>query len=255
MQEWKMRRFERRALLQASEVTAVTTGDVETMRSWGVENVTPIYNGVDLKSYTPAPGAEQEGEILALATLDWYPNVDALDYFTKAIFPLVRVRRPRVKLRIVGRKPSESLKRRFSSIPAVDFIGEVEDIGPYLAQAAVLVVPLRIGGGSRIKILEALAAGKAVVSTSIGAEGLEVRSGKHLLIADRPSEFARCVEELLASKDARARLGEEGRKLVNDRYGWDGIAARLESVWYQMSMKETRAETVCSTQQEVHAIP
>jgi glycosyltransferase involved in cell wall biosynthesis len=190
-----------------------------------------------------------------LATLDWYPNIDALEYFTKEIFPLIRGLRPQVRLRIVGRKPSESLKKQFSSIPAVDFVGEVENVGPYLAQAAVLVVPLRIGGGSRLKILEALAAGKAVVSTSIGAEGLEVRSGEHLLTADSPIEFARCVEELLASKDARARLGEEGRKLVNDRYGWDGIAAELESVWHHMSMNQTTAEPVCSAPQEVHAAP
>jgi polysaccharide biosynthesis protein PslH len=253
-QERKMRWFEARALLRASSVAAVTRGDVETMRDWGVENVTPVPNGVDLESSIPAPEAERDGEILAMASLDWYPNVDALHYFVREILPLLSVGGSEIRLRIVGRRPSESLKQQLSSNPAVDFTGEVGDVTPYLAQAAVFVVPLRIGGGSRIKILEALAAGKAVVSTSIGAEGLDVIHGKHLLIADSPSEFARCVDKLLASKELRRQLGEEGRKLVTDFYGWDGIAAQLEAAWLRTSLHHASAAPVCSTQKEVHAI-
>jgi len=254
-QEHKMRRFERRALMRCSRVTAVTQGDVETIRGWGVKKVKLIPNGADLESFIPVPDAERENVILAIASLDWYPNIDALQYFTREILPLISVRNPQARFRIVGRRPSGSVRTQFSSIPNVDFTGEVESVVSCLAQAAVFVVPLRVGGGSRIKILEALAAGKAIVSTSIGAEGLNVTDGKHLLIADSPSDFARCVQELLASKELRRKLGEEGRNLVTTFYGWDGIAAQMESAWIRTSLEQASAASACSTQQEVHAIP
>jgi glycosyltransferase involved in cell wall biosynthesis len=255
MQEWKMKRFERRALLQASAVTAVTALDVEELQGWGIEGITLIPNGVDLDAYSAAPDAERENEILALASLDWYPNVDALEYFIEDVFPLLRARRPEVKLRIVGRKPAESLKRRFSGIAGVEFVGEVENVSSHLSRSTVVVVPLRIGGGSRIKILEALAASKPVVSTSIGAEGLDVVSGQHLIVADSPTEFALRTEELLASEAARRELGYQGRKLVDEHYGWDGIASRLEAVWYQVSKNQTAAESISSADHQVHVTP
>jgi glycosyltransferase involved in cell wall biosynthesis len=233
-QEWKMRRFERRALLRASSVTAVTTHDCETLQAWGVQTVNLVPNGVDLDLYPPARENERDNEILFLGSLDWYPNVDALTYL-QDIFALVRARQPKARLRIVGRKPSKTLEKRFSGIPGVDFAGEVDDVRTDLDRAAVVVVPLRIGGGSRLKILEALAAGKAVVCTSIGAEGLDVVSGEHLIIADCPYEFAAGVVELLNSREARRRLGNQGRMLVNRWYGWDGIVSRLEGAWFDVS--------------------
>jgi polysaccharide biosynthesis protein PslH len=254
-QEVKMRRFERHALLDASRVTAVTADDVETLRSWGVKNLALIPNGVDLRSFAPAPEMERKDEILFLGSLDWHPNVDALLYFAKQTLPLLRARNPQVMLRIVGRKPAESLKRALSGVANIDFIGDVERVLPYLHRATVVVVPLRIGGGSRIKILEALAAGKAVVSTSIGAEGLDVTPGEHLFIADSPSDFAQCVNELLASKKLRDRIGEQGRKLVTDRYGWDGIAAELETVWFRTAAAQANAKPSYFVEQKAHAIP
>ena len=255
MQEQKMRRFERRALERASGVAAVTTADIDTMGNWGVNNIALIPNGVDLDSFGAALDREREREILFLASLDWHPNIDALQYFTKEILPLLRARRPQIRLRIVGRRPSEALKNQFSGIPDVYFTGEVEDVLSYFARAAVFVVPLRIGGGSRIKILEALAAGKAVVSTSIGAEGLNLISGKHLLIGDSPREFAQCVEQLLDSKNLRKQLGEQGRLLVNERYGWEGIAAELEKAWCRAATSRASAQAIYSRRQEVHATP
>ena len=238
-QEWKMRRFEKQALLLASAATVVTSLELATLRSWGVTNINLVPNGVDLESRSAAPGAEVEDELLFLASLDWYPNLDALGYFVKNILPAVRARRPSVKLRIVGRRPAQSVIEQFSCLPGIDFVGEVKEVHSYLGRATVIIVPLRIGGGSRIKILEALAAGKAVISTTIGAEGLDVISGEHLLIADSPAEFAGGVEELLASTRLRRLLGDNGRKLVTERYGWDQIANRLEKVWYEVSEHQT----------------
>jgi glycosyltransferase involved in cell wall biosynthesis len=115
-------------------------------------------------------------------------------------------------------------------------------------------VPLRIGGGSRIKILEALAAGKAVISTTIGAEGLDVVSGEHLLVADSPAAFAGGIEELLASTTLRRRLSNNGRKLVTDRYGWDQIANRLESIWYDVSEHQAAVRKVSFSPLEFEGI-
>jgi glycosyltransferase involved in cell wall biosynthesis len=243
-QEWKMRRFEKQALRRASAATAVTSLELSTLRSWGVNNVNLVPNGVDLESAGATPEAEREDELLFLASLDWYPNLDALGYFVKNILPAVRARRPGVKLRIVGRKPARSVIEQYSGLPGIDFVGEVEEVHSHVGRATVIIVPLRIGGGSRIKILEALGAGKAVISTTIGAEGLDVIAGEHLLIADSPEGFAGGVAELLASTRLRRHLGDNGRKLVNDRYGWDQIANRLEKVWYDVSGHQTTLRAV-----------
>jgi polysaccharide biosynthesis protein PslH len=245
MQEWKMRRFERRALLRASAVAAVTTPDVEMERSWGVASISLIPNGVDLELYSPGLQDEREDEILILGSLDWYANVDALNYFLDDIFPLIRAHRPQVRLQVVGRRPPEAVRARLSQVVGVDFVGEVEDTKSYFQRASVVVVPLRIGGGSRIKILEALACGKAVVSTAVGAEGLEVVDGEHLAIADSPQEFAARVAELLEAKDKRRCLGDQGRLLVQRRYGWDGIASKLECAWREASRTSQAVANDC----------
>jgi glycosyltransferase involved in cell wall biosynthesis len=234
-QQWKMRWFERRALRRAAGSTAVTEDDARTMREWRIPNVTVVPNGVDLDFYGQPSEPEGANEILALASLDWFPNVDSLRYFHAEIFPLIRKQQPAAMLRIVGRRPAESLRREFSGISGIDFIGEVENVRPYLDRAAVVVVPLRIGGGSRLKILEALAAGKAVVSTAVGAEGLNLAAGEDLVVADSPAAFARSVCELLGSREARVRLGGSGRRRVRENYGWDGIAQRQESAWRAVS--------------------
>jgi glycosyltransferase involved in cell wall biosynthesis len=231
LQKAKMLWFERRALRRATVVTAVTVADAETMCGWGVRAVTVVPNGVDLEMYLGINDQEDENQVLSVASLDWFPNADAIEYFANQIFPLIRKLLPKIVLCIVGRRPPDSLRTRLSAVPGIDFVGEVKDVRPYLDRAAVIVVPLRIGGGSRLKILEALAAGKAVVSTSIGAEGLYLKPGKEVLIADSPQDFARCVIDLLLDKAARRELGTNGRKLVTETYGWPGIAMRMETVW------------------------
>jgi glycosyltransferase involved in cell wall biosynthesis len=239
VQEWKMRRFERRCLVRSSAATAVTRRDAMVMRGWGVKSIKVVPNGVDLLACPATQDNESENEILLLASLDWYPNVDSVEYFLREIFPIVRQGRPDATLRIVGRRPSEALMKRCSRVPGVIFVGEVADVYPHLARAAAFVVPLRIGGGSRLKILEALAAGKAVVSTSIGVEGLELASGKHLIIADSPTEFALSVERILASTPERRLLGSQGRLHVEAHHSWSAIARRLEQCWHRVSQLNT----------------
>ena len=233
LQAIKMERFERRALRSAQVVTAVTTEDARVMRSWNVRSLRLVENGVDLEYFNPCAEIGNEPELLFLGSLDWFPNIDALDYLLEYIMPIVRSLQPSVRLRIVGRRPPEELAARVAKLGWAELICDVPDVRPYLAQASVVVVPLRIGGGSRIKILEALASGKALVSTSVGAEGLAVTDGENIRIADEPAEFAQRVLELLASPERRRGLGASGRALVEERYDWQEIAKSLESAWFQ----------------------
>jgi glycosyltransferase involved in cell wall biosynthesis len=207
------------------------------MRSWGVSEITLVSNGADLEAYQSlslslAPVTEPR-ELLFLASLDWFPNLDALSFFLREILPGILSIEPKAILRIVGRKPSRALRKLVTGNQHTELVGEVQDVRPYLARAEVVVVPLRIAGGSRLKILEALAAGKAVVSTSIGAEGLELTPGEHFEVADTPLQFAQRTAALLSDPAMRHRLGDNGRRLVTDRYGWDGIVPALEKAWFK----------------------
>ena len=254
VQARRMEAFEREVLRRADWVTLTTELDAEQVRAWGVQRTSVVENGVDVDQFVPLEGNCDRDEILFLAALDWYPNLDALDYLLKDIFPLVRQASPRARLRIVGRRPPAGLKERIARCPGVEHVGEVVDVRPFLTRAAVVVVPLRIGGGSRIKILEALAMGKAVVSTSIGAEGLAVTDGVHLSLADAPSDFAARTVALLKLSEERLRLGENGRRLVVERYSWDKMARALEWAWKQAcAMKDGGESQVSSKDAEAQA--
>jgi sugar transferase (PEP-CTERM/EpsH1 system associated) len=251
LQARKMAWFERRALLAATAATAVSDDDAQAMRQWGVQAVRVVPNGVDPEFYESVGQAQHENIVLCVASLDWFPNVDAVQYFIDEIFPLIRKRMPNCIFRIVGRRPPEFLKEKLSNTPDIDLVGEVSDVRPYLEQATVIAVPLRIGGGSRLKILEALAAGKAVVSTTVGAEGLQLDPGKHLLIADSPHDFAGRVSELLMSPETRRRLGEEGRNFVSKEYAWGTIATRLQTAWLDSVRRGAVSELIPAAVHEI----
>ena len=254
LQARKMRRFEIDALRYADAVTAVSEPDADTIRKWGVASVHIVPNGVDIESYESVSEVEQKDDLLSISSLDWFPNADALEYFATQIMPLVRKQHPSAVLRIVGRRPPDSLRNKLTILDGIDFVGEVPDVRPYLKRASVVVVPLRIGGGSRLKILEALAAGKAVVSTSVGAEGLDLVPSQEICIADGPAEFARTVVALLTSSNDRRRIGLAGRARVEKEYGWEQISQHLESVWLRTAKKQTAYE-VPSAHQESLRVP
>lgn len=231
MQAEKMARFERRCFQRAAQVAVVTAEEERTAANWGARATWLVANGVDTDSLVPHPEATEPNSLLFLGSLDWQPNRDALQYFLRDILPEIQSANPEVTLRVVGRQPATRLREQVKQIPGVEWVGEVADIRPYFERAGIVVVPLRIGGGSRIKILESLSMGKAVVTTAIGAEGLEVVSGEHCLIADAPREFAGQVTELLRHPERAAELGRNGRSLVVERYDWSRMARELGRAW------------------------
>ncbi|MBX5451418.1 glycosyltransferase [Thermogemmatispora sp.] len=191
-----------------------------------------VPNGVDLTFFAPTAEGKQEQagqRLLFTGSLDYYPNEQAVLSFARECWPLIRERSPTAEWWIVGRNPPRSV-RRLARLPGVRVTGTVPDVRPYLAEASVVVVPLSIGSGTRLKILEALAMKKAVVSTTLGAEGLAVVSGRHLVIADTPGDFANAVISLLEDAERRQALGEAGRRLVEQNYSWDHCQKQLAAL-------------------------
>lgn len=189
--------------------------------------VTP--NGVDSQAFAPDPARrETRGRVIFTGSMDYHPNEQAAHYFADAIWPRVRAAVPEATWYLVGANPPASFKR-LAAAPGVTVTGSVPETQPYLAEAAVAVAPLLVGGGTRLKILEAFAMGKAVVTTSLGCEGLDVVPGEHLLVADEPRAFAEAVVRLLGDDRERARLGAAGRALVERAYSWSESARAFAS--------------------------
>ena len=228
--EWrKMRRAEARVCARADLTVAVSEADAALLAAGAPgAAIHAVPTGVDASYFTPSGSGPEGPSLVFTGSMDWYPNEDAVLHFLEAILPRVRSQVPDASFSVVGRNPTARL-RAAAAAAGARVTGTVPDVRPYLAEAAVYVVPLRIGGGTRLKIFEALAAGKAVVSTTVGAEGLPLVPGRHLLRADDPADFARAVVSLLRDPGQRRALGTAGRRLVVERFGWPEVAKDLES--------------------------
>ena len=239
--QWrKVAKFEEIAVGWAEGVTAVSTIDAEILQAgFSRGKVSVIENGVDLDYFHGFKVAGNNPTIVFTASLDWRPNQDAIRFFHGEIFPLIRLRIPNIEVLYVGRDPPRDIIT-MGRQTGVTVTGTVDDIRPWVGRAQVYVVPIRIGGGSRLKILEAFAMGLPVVSTSVGAEGLEVIDGEHLLLADERDVFAETVCKLIEDEELRERLARAGRQLVEEKYGWDSLARRLSDYLELVSSKEAR---------------
>jgi sugar transferase (PEP-CTERM/EpsH1 system associated) len=226
-QQWrKMDRFERETCRRFDTVIAVSKEDCEQMRKeYAIDNVFEVPTGVDTDFFTPS-GREMidAHNVVFTGSMDWLPNEDAIRYYTDQILPLIRRLLPDVTITVVGRNPYPRLLELSQKDPAIIVTGRVEDVRPYVERAAAYVVPLRIGGGTRLKIYEAMAMEKAIVSTSIGAEGLPVTDGKELFIADTPEKFAAAVVNLLTNPSLAKDVGQRARQTVVEKFGWSGVA-------------------------------
>jgi sugar transferase (PEP-CTERM/EpsH1 system associated) len=244
VQATKVRRFEAHHYPRASVCTVVSGNDRRIIQRYGARTIL-VENGVDTRYFSPlaAQSAPGDSRLVFTASMDAFSNQDAAMYFMTAILPRIRSRRTEVEFVVVGKSPPRRLVATGQRTGNVRFTGTVDDVRPFIHSAAVCVVPLRVGGGTRLKILEAMAMGKAVVTTGIGCDGLEVVPGKHLIVADTPSEFASCVLSLMADPQARATLGRTAREYVTGRYDWQPIAERFVGVWKREI--DTPAERSC----------
>ena len=241
-------RSQKRAFRRYEELISpkfsLTTCVSETDRNWLKKScpslrIDVIPNGVDLDLYQPSHDKIIPDTLIYTGSMDWFPNEDAVIYCVNEILPVIRLKCPNVRFLIVGQHPTENV-RQLSNLPNIEVTGRVEDVKPYIAQSAVYIVPLRIGGGTRLKILEALAMEKAVVSTSIGAEGLELINNKEVIIENEPVKFAARVVELLENPDRCRELGMIGRSRVQSDYGWEAIGEKLRSVYTSLLEKSKK---------------
>lgn len=228
--EWrKMRRFEAGACTRASLTVAVSAPDRALLAAVAPRaRVREIATGVDTTHFVPSGGTESAAGLVFTGSMDWLPNEDAILHFAHAILPLILREVPDASLTVVGRKPSAKLRAAIAGLP-IELTGGVDDIRPYVARAAVYVVPLRVGGGTRLKICEALAMGKAVVATTVGAEGLPLLPGEHFIHSDDPADFSRAVVSLLRDPGRRQALGAAGRRLMEARHTWPQVASEFEA--------------------------
>lgn len=235
--QWpKLRSFERSAMDKFDGCVVVSETDKQLLRKMGINNkLFVVPNGTDTEFFKPRTKAKIENSVLWIGHMDVHTNKDAVLYFWREIYPLLRKRYPQVQMIFVGTAPSQNIVDAAKKDNQIKVTGFVEDIRPYLDKSAVMVVPIRIGSGTRLKILDAMAMGKAIVSTSVGCEGLNVTHGKNILIADDPEEFTNRTIGLLKNPDMRMNLERNARELAKT-YDWDLIREKQEFV-YQEAIK------------------
>ena len=224
-----MEREEKRWCPRAAVNLAVSDADAEDFRRLVPSaRFEVIPNGVDVETFTPTTGVAQDG-IVFVGGMSWFPNADALEFFEADILPLVRARDPGVTVTWVGRAKPDVIATHAER--GVTLTGHVDDIRPYVARGACYVAPLRMGGGTRLKILDAWAMGKAVVSTTVGCEGLAAVDGQNILIRDEPAAFAAAVTMVLRDSGLRASLERNARTTAEQLYSWDVIGEKMRRVY------------------------
>ena len=230
-QQLAFQRYERVLSPKFDAVTCTSDIDAAVFQQHCAEDLIEIIpNGVDVGHYQPDFASEVPAHLIYIGSMDWYPNEDAVGFFADEVLPRIQERVPDVRFSIVGGNPSARVQK-LAERKGIVVTGRVPEIKPYFAEATVFVVPLRIGSGTRLKILEALAMGKAIVSTSVGAEGLDLKDGEEIFIADAPIAFADAVTRLLTDAPLRRRMGEKGRARVERDYDWQSIGEKLHTLY------------------------
>ncbi|HET9495112.1 MAG TPA: glycosyltransferase [Chloroflexia bacterium] len=248
----KLRREERAAWGQFDGITLTSDRDERLLRRYAPEARTAVIpNGVDTEYFRPGPGPAEPGSILFFGAINYYPNTEGLLFFLDEVFPRVKREHPGARLWIVGQQPPPAITERAAEDVIV--AGLVDDVRPYLERAAVVIAPLRIGGGTRLKIVEAMAMGKPVVATRIGAEGLDLAHGEDILLADTADVFAGQVSRVLGDEALARRLGEAARQSAVSRYSWRGAAERLERFYEQLPHPSASRRVPSSRRREANA--
>jgi len=234
--QWpRLKRFEAETLRRVHTVTCCSPEDAAALQALAPE-IKPIIipNGIDVDSYaSPSDGQSlitRHPSLMFTGKMDYRPNVDAVLWFAAEIWPRIRAQAPEARFIIVGQKPTRSVQK-LNQRNGITVIGAVPEIQPYLAKASVYVAPLRMGGGTRLKLLEAMAMHKPIVSTTLGAEGFAARSGQELILADEVETFAQATVDLLHNPELREKLSKAGQAFVRQHYDWRVIIPKLETLY------------------------
>jgi len=245
--QWRqMQAFESVICRRTDRVVAVSHEDSEMMRrDYRVTAIDNVPTGVDTSFFRPRHAEKCDPRNLVFTgSMDWLPNEDAIRYFTAEILPLVKQRFPEVTLTVVGRNPYPALQELSRRDPSIIVTGRVDDVRPYMERAAAYIVPLRIGGGTRLKIFEAMAMEKPLISTTVGAEGLPVRNESELLLADSPKDFAAAIERVLSDQEFSFHLGRRAARLVREQFGWNRVAQRFAEICEQTITRQPHTHSL-----------
>jgi sugar transferase (PEP-CTERM/EpsH1 system associated) len=230
--QWrKLQGYESHVCRRLDKTVVVSQADAEALQSLLPElECAVVPNGVDTSYFQPPADDESDTTLVFTGKMDFRPNVDAVLWFAQEVLPLVRKEIPGALLKVVGRNPHPRLQR-LRQTAGILLTGYVDDVRPYIGEAAVYVVPLRVGGGTRLKILEAMSMSKAIVTTSLGCEGIAAEPNRELLFADDPVSFASATVDLLRDRERRRALGQAARSLAESRHDWRSITSLLERVY------------------------
>jgi sugar transferase (PEP-CTERM/EpsH1 system associated) len=240
-----LERLERKTCGRYANNIMVSDDDARTLRGLCPQARTAVIaNGVDTEYFTPREGGT-EPTLIFTGSMRMFANNDAVRWFLEEIWPAVKARVPNARFIAIGRQPSGFALDYAARDPSVEVPGFVDDVRPWVARAAVYVVPMRVGGGTRLKVLDAMAQGKAIVSTRLGAEGIHMEDGVHYAAADQPRDFAAAITRLLGDAAVRARLGHAARERAESKYSWPALGRQLLEVYAQAARN---ARTVSSTQ-------
>lgn len=250
-QHLKMKAYERALCRRYQAVAAVSTNDADAIRDmFRVSDVYPVPTGVDVDFFSPLTEPPRAGrpqkparerhDLVFTGSMDWMPNEDAILHFAESILPRIAASVPEVKVTVVGRNPTPKLVELAAREPRITLTGRVDDVRPYVDRSCVYIVPIRVGGGTRIKIYEAMGMERAVVSTTIGAEGLPVKDGEEIVLADEPERFADEVIRLMKDDPAREKIEAAARKAVVERFGWDRATEALVTILERALLKHGR---------------
>lgn len=237
----KLKSYEGRACQRAQHVVAVSELDAQQLRDLGPgARVTSVPNGVDTEYFRTSQTPRKPTSLVFVGGFTWFPNLDAITYFCEDILPKLLKAIPNIQLTVIGKQPDTPVAQEIAKHPNVKLAGLVEDIRPDVDAAAAYIVPLRIGGGTRLKILDALSMSKAIISTSVGCEGLDVEDGKTIVIADTPDAFAQAIVKVLAEPVWADTIGQQGRQLVESRYDWAAVAKTLMAVYADTAQRQAK---------------
>ena len=236
LEAFRLHRYERRLVGSWDHCTVVSESDRRAIGDW--PNLSVNASGVDLEAFPFTPGSRASDEILFTGNLGYFPNVDAVSWFAREALPRVQREVPGAHLSVVGARPAPAV--RLLAGDGISVSGFVPDLKPYLTRSRVAVAPMRAGSGQLFKVLEAMACGTPVVATSLAASGIEAEAERHLLVADTPEHFAAQVSRVLQDDRLAARLSDEGRRLVEQKYSWDHSVSGLESV-HQAVLAQTHS--------------
>jgi polysaccharide biosynthesis protein PslH len=241
MEAAKLRRYEAEVGLTFDTHLVVSTLDGERLKAIcpGV-STSVVANGVDVDYFTPGAAPPERGHLVMVSGMNWFPNRDAVLYFIGSIWPALSAARSDVKLTIVGADPPEAVTQLAARDPRVTVTGWVDDVRPFMERAQVYLCPMRDGGGTRLKILDALSMGKAIVATTMALEGIDVAPERDVLVADDPAQFVAQVARLVDDPERAQRLGERGREFAVQHFSWAAIGARMEQTFRNLASAAPR---------------